>query len=192
MGPNQSSWTVPCWSTALDTTTRERTTDTCSCAEWFGPFWMPRNSTVDVLCDSDAWTTCPLNDLLNTSSVLLSSGESAWNALTDAGCASHWCAKPFTRLGTFSRLTSKVMHQQLRWHWLSSTHLNANLVVASSPHAKGDHVDASEGCRQPCRPRKQTLVGSKRLDQATMWTHVHSFRFESRDGRSTLSLRATL
>ena len=48
---------------------------------------MPRNSTVDVLCDSDVWTTCPLNDLLNTSFVLLSSGESAWYALTDAGCA---------------------------------------------------------------------------------------------------------
>ena len=52
------SWTLPCWSATLDTTTRTtRTASTCCCTGRLGSRWMPRNSTMGVLCHLDAWTT---------------------------------------------------------------------------------------------------------------------------------------
>ena len=66
----------------------------------------------------------------------------------------------------------KIRHLETRTLWLQKQH-----------HRERDSAEKAEGLGD---------LGTKHLDQATMWKHVAALGFEKRDGKSELSLRATL
>ena len=128
IGHNQTSWTIPCWSTPFDTTGRQAsTTEPCPCVEWSWPRWMPQTSTIDVLCHPDARTTFLQNDPLTTSSHLAQLWWKRTARSHSCWMCNRWCANPLTRpwtcsLGSLQRwcITSPRNWSPM-WRWTNMT-----------------------------------------------------------------------
>ena len=69
----------------------------------------------------------------------------------------------------------KIRHLETRTLWLQK-HITEKEIV---PRRRNGSENPSD-------------LGTKHLDQATMWKHVAALGFEKRDGKSELSQRATL
>ena len=112
--------------------------------------------------------------------IALSSGESEWYALTHSGCAviglKNLCRDTGQDLAAHTagdasaarRGRGKIRHLETRTLWLQR------------------HLRRQKGSENT------SDLGTKHLDQATMWKHVAACCFEKRDGKSELSLRAAL
>ena len=184
------SWTLPCWSATLDTTTRTTRTAVTCCTDRLRSRWMPQNSTMGVLCHLDAWTTFSSEGFAQhkfLSRSLLVKAR-AW-ALTASWMRNHQCAKLFTRPRTCPLCSpSKATHQQpaevepcvaLGGY---ETSRREPLWLQNSHHSGRDRSIASEELRQPCRSWNHTLPGGR------CGNICNSLSFQTRHGRYKLGL----
>ena len=124
--------------------------------------------------------------------IALSSGESEWYSLTHAGCAviglrnlardmgrdltAHLSGDASAARGIGARRgAGKIRHIETRTLWLQK-HITEQEIILRQKKGSDNPAD----------------LGTKHLDQATMWKHTHALGFEAREGRSRLSLRAAL
>ena len=124
--------------------------------------------------------------------IALSSGESDWYALTHPGYAviglknfcrdlgrdlvAHMAGDASSAIGIGARRgVGKIRHWETRTLWLQK-HITEKEILLRRQKGSENPID----------------LGTKHLDQATMWKHVAALGFEKRDGKSELSLRATL
>ena len=73
------------------------------------------------------------------------------------------------------RGVGKIRHLETRTPWLQK-HITQKEIT----------LRRKQGSENP------SDLGTKHLDQATMWKHIPALGFEARDSKSELSLKATL
>ena len=140
------------------------------------------------MSENDEVTTCNILKV----PIALSLGESEWYALTHTGCAviglknlcrdrgrdlaAHMAGDASAASGIGARRgVGKIRHLETRTLWLQK-HITEKEIL----------LRQQKGLENP------SDLGTKHFDQATMWKHVAALGFERRDGKSELSLRATL
>ena len=148
-----------------------------------------RSTTCNVLMHGDHF----LKMICSTQvPITLSSGESEWYALTHAGCTviglKNLCrdlggdlvvymvgdASAASGIGA-RRGVGKIRHSETRTLWLQKQVTEKEIQLRRK-----------KGSENP------SDLGTKHLDQTTMWKHVAALGFEARNGKSEMSWIATL